>query len=48
VLREEVRSAKGLSSSIKGDPLNDDTLAKPADDDEKSPRGGDDMAAALT
>jgi hypothetical protein len=26
VLREEARSANGLSSSIKGDPLNDDTL----------------------
>jgi hypothetical protein len=26
VLREEARSANGLSSSIKGDPLNGDTL----------------------
>ena len=43
VLREEVRSANGLSSS-NGDGLNGETLPKPADA-EKSPGGGDDIGA---
>jgi hypothetical protein len=41
--RLEARSAKGLSSSINGDPRNGDTDPKPAEAAEKSPRGGDDM-----
>jgi len=43
VLREEVRSANGLSSS-NGDGLNGETLPKPADA-EKSPPGEDDIGA---
>jgi len=43
VLREEVRSANGLSSS-KGEGLNGETLPKPAEA-EKSPPGGDDIDA---
>jgi hypothetical protein len=35
------RSAKGLSSSMKGEPLNDDTCPYPVDVDAKSPPGGE-------
>ena len=47
--RLEARSANGLSSSMNGETRNGDTDPKPADDEEKSPRGGDDIAhSALT
>ena len=46
--RLEARSAKGLSSSMKGDPRNGDTDPNAAAEDEKSPRGGDDIVYSVS
>jgi len=41
VFRLGARSAKGLSSSMKGEPLKGDTCPYPVDVDAKSPLGGE-------
>ena len=46
VFRVEARSAKGLSSSMNGEPPNGDVDPKALVDDIKSPRGGDDILRA--
>jgi hypothetical protein len=43
VFRLGARSAKGLSSSMNGEPLNGDAFPNPEEVDVKSPRGGDDI-----
>jgi len=43
VFRLDARSAKGLSSSMKGEPLKGEVFPNPPEPEPKSPRGGDAM-----